>query len=47
MTAKAHAEAQPESKPEELEAIAETFERRDFSDEELEAIRRTRRSTPR
>lgn len=31
----------------ELEEMAEAFERREFSEEELEAMRKTRRTTPR
>ncbi|MCY4423817.1 MAG: hypothetical protein OXC06_12190 [Acidimicrobiaceae bacterium] len=47
MTAKAQTEAQPAPRDDELVEMAEVFERREFSDEELESIRETRRSTPR
>ncbi len=47
MVAKTRADAQPVPKPDELVEIAEAFERRQFSEDELEAIRKTRRSTPR
>lgn len=47
MTAKTHTEAQPAFEDEDLVEMAEAFERREFSEDELEAIRKTRRSTPR
>lgn len=47
MTAKAQTKAQPAPNDDELVEMSEAFECREFSDEELESIRETRRSTPR
>ena len=47
MTAKAQAKAQPAPNDDEFVETAEAFERREFSEAELESIRGTRRSTPR
>lgn len=46
MTARVPTEAQPAGEDEFAE-IAEAFERKEFSQAELEAIRTTRRDTPR
>ena len=47
MTAKVQTELQRTPSEAELAEIAEAFERAEFSDEELGAIRKTRRDTPR
>ncbi len=47
MRAQAEQKPQQASKQHELAEMAEAFERTEFSDDELEATRKTRRSTPR
>ena len=47
MPAKTQTEPQPAPKLDDLAEMAEDFERREFSEDELEAIRKTRRGTPR
>ena len=47
MSSNTKTETQRAYTDDELDEMAEAFERREFSEDELEAIRRTRRSTPR
>lgn len=47
MTSKAQSETQTARREAEYAGMAEAFERREFSEEELEAMRKTRRTTPR
>ena len=47
MPANTQTEVQPAPAPDDLAEMAEAFESREFSEDELEAIRKTRRGTPR
>lgn len=47
MPTDAEAAARVTAKEDEFAEIAEDFERREFSDDELDAIRKTRRTAPR
>ena len=47
MSSNTKTETQPAYTGDELVEMAEAFERTEFSEDELEAMRKTRRSTPR